>query len=289
MELSRSRKVVLLGVVLLATALTGHASADTTRPRPAAAKAAQPAAAKPAPAKVKPATKPKPAPAAAQKAAAQKAAAQKAARAERAAVKVGPAGSRSTTGSKAVALTFDDGPDPRETPRILKLLAQHHVKATFCLVGKNAARHPELVRQIVAGGHTLCNHTWNHGLKIGKQPAAKIRADLQRTNAAIRRAVPNAKIKYFRAPGGNFTPRLVTVARQLGMASIYWRVDPRDWDHPEGESHQDHQNAVIWRVTQHTHKGSIVLSHDFGQPDTIAAYRKLLPWLKKRYKLVALP
>ena len=202
---------------------------------------------------------------------------------------VGPAGSLMTTGSRAVALTFDDGPDPAQTPRILKLLAGQHVHATFCLVGRNVRKHPELVRQIVAGGHTLCDHTWKHSLKLGKQSRAKMRADLKRTNDAIQKAAPGAKVKYFRAPGGNFTPALVSVAKQMGMTSIYWRVDPRDWDHPAGESHAAHRAKVIHKVQKHTHAGSIVLSHDYAQPDTIAAYRTLIPWLRHRYRLIALP
>jgi peptidoglycan-N-acetylglucosamine deacetylase len=188
-----------------------------------------------------------------------------------------------------VALTFDDGPDPVLTPQILKLLAKNHVRATFCVVGENVRRHPALVRQIVAGGHTLCNHTWNHSMTLGKQPAPKIRADLQRTNDAIRAADPKARIKYFRAPGGKFTPGLVAIAEQMGMTSIYWKVDPRDWHHPKGETAQTHQKRLVWHVANHTRQGAIVLSHDFAQPDTIAAYRKLLPWLRHRYKLIALP
>jgi peptidoglycan/xylan/chitin deacetylase (PgdA/CDA1 family) len=194
-----------------------------------------------------------------------------------------------TTGSKGVALTFDDGPDPTLTPQILKLLAKHRVRATFCLVGENVQRHPDLVRRIVAAGHTLCNHSWDHSLKLGLEPVPKIRADLQRTNDAIHRAAPKAKIGYFRAPGGKFTPRLVGVAKQMGMTSIYWKVDPRDWEHTKNESHHDHQKRVIWRITRYTHHGAIVLSHDYAQPDTIAAYRKLLPWLRKRYQLIPLP
>jgi peptidoglycan/xylan/chitin deacetylase (PgdA/CDA1 family) len=201
----------------------------------------------------------------------------------------GPAGSHLSTGTSSVALTFDDGPDPGQTPRMLKLLAQQHVHATFCLVGENVQRHPELVRKIVAGGHTLCNHTWSHSLKIGKQSAAQIHADLQRTNDAILRAAPKAKIEYFRAPGGNFTPRLVAEAKAMGMTSLYWRVDPRDWDHPVGESDAAHRARVIRMVEKHVGKGSIILSHDYNQPDTIAAYRTLIPWLRHRYQLVALP
>lgn len=65
-------------------------------------------------------------------------------------------------GGRAVALTFDDGPNPTDTPRLLKVLRKHHVKAVFCLWGDHVKEHPELVRAIVAGGHTLCNHTMRH-------------------------------------------------------------------------------------------------------------------------------
>jgi peptidoglycan/xylan/chitin deacetylase (PgdA/CDA1 family) len=201
----------------------------------------------------------------------------------------GPAYSATRTGGAGVALTFDDGPDPAQTPQLLDLLARYHVHATFCLVGQNVAAHPELVRRIVAEGHTLCNHTWQHSLTLGKQTPAQIRADLQRTNDAIHAAAPGSKIEYLRAPGGNFTPNFVAVATDLGMTSIYWQVDPRDWDHPTGESDTTHRARVIAAVKQHVHKGSIVLSHDYAQPDTIAAYRTLLPWLKHHYTLVALP
>ncbi len=275
MQLSRSRRLALLGTILIAVGLTGRASADTTsaEKQPAARPAATtPAATRPIPARQTsgkpPATSAKPAVATRT---------------------VGPAGARMTTGSKGVALTFDDGPDPTLTPQILKLLAQHRVRATFCLVGENAQRHPDLVRRIAAAGHTLCNHSWDHSMKLGLEPVPRIRADLQRTNDAMRRAAPKAKIGYFRAPGGKFTPRLVGVAKQLGMTSIYWMVDPRDWEHGRNESPQAHQKRVIWRITKHTRHGAIVLSHDYAQPDTIAAYRKLLPYLRKHYQLIPLP
>jgi peptidoglycan/xylan/chitin deacetylase (PgdA/CDA1 family) len=271
MRLSRSSKLVLLGSILVIVGVAGRASAGTTPARETAAKPAV-SASVPSPPAAKPSPKKSPAQVVTSKH-----------------IPSGPAGSRMTTGSKAVALTFDDGPDPATTPQLLKMLARQRVHATFCLVGKNVQKHPDLVRKIVAGGHTLCDHTWNHSLTLGKQPAAKIKADLARTNAAIRRAAPNAKIKYFRAPGGNFTPRLVGIARQLGMTSIYWRVDPRDWDHPKGETAAQHRSRVIWRVEHNTHQGAIVLSHDYAQPDTVAAYRTLLPWLDKRFQLTALP
>ncbi len=200
----------------------------------------------------------------------------------------GPANSLMVTGQKGVALTFDDGPDPEQTPKLLDLLAAQGVKATFCVVGENVQAHPDLVRRIAAEGHTLCNHTWDHDLKLGKKKPEKIHKDLARTNDAIWAAVPDAEIAFMRAPGGNFTPAFVREARKLGMASIYWQVDTRDWDHSGGESPGKHQSMVIRSVKKHVSDGAIVLSHDYAQPDTIKAYEKLIPWLKKRFTLIAL-
>ncbi|WP_305789464.1 polysaccharide deacetylase family protein [Symbioplanes lichenis] len=197
----------------------------------------------------------------------------------------GPGQSLRTTGSSTVALTFDDGPDPEQTPKLLAMLAKYRVKATFCLVGQQVKRHPDIVRDIVEAGHTLCNHTWDHSLTIGKDKPEKIRADLARTNAAIRAAVPGAEIPFFRAPGGNFTDLLVQTAYADGMTSLYWEVDPADWDHPEGEKDDTHIERVIKSVQKHTRPGAIVLSHDFNQPDTIKAYETLIPWLQTRFTL----
>jgi peptidoglycan-N-acetylglucosamine deacetylase len=197
----------------------------------------------------------------------------------------GPAQSLRRTGSDAVALTFDDGPDPVETPKVLALLAKYHVKATFCLVGQNVEKHPEIVQQIVEAGHTLCNHTWNHSFTIGEKSPDAIRADLAKTDAAIRAAVPDAKIPFFRAPGGYFTDRLVSVAYEEGMASLYWEVDPRDWDHSTDADDTAHTDRVIAEVQQNVRPGSIILSHDYHQPDTIAAYEDLLPWLTQNFEI----
>lgn len=197
----------------------------------------------------------------------------------------GPAQSLRTTGSTAVALTFDDGPDPVQTPKILALLAKYHVKATFCLIGVNVRAHPEVVRQIVAGGHTLCNHTWDHSLTIGQDSPEAIRADLDRTDAAIRDAAPGAKIPFFRAPGGNFTDRLVSVAYDEGMASLYWAIDPRDWDHTSDADDAAHTDRVVAAVRDAVAPGAIVLSHDYHQPDTVDAYERLLPYLTENYRI----
>jgi peptidoglycan-N-acetylglucosamine deacetylase len=196
----------------------------------------------------------------------------------------GPYGTWRTTGDDYVGLTFDDGPDPTYTPQVLALLRKHEVKATFCLVGVNAKAYPELVRAIAADGHTLCNHSWNHDFRLGSRSRSAIRADLERTNAAIRDAVPGADIRYFRQPGGNWTKSVVAVARELGMTSLHWEVDPQDWRRPGARS-------IANQVISGTVRGAIVLLHDGGgdRQGTVEALRSILPSLTRRFTLAALP
>jgi peptidoglycan/xylan/chitin deacetylase (PgdA/CDA1 family) len=183
-----------------------------------------------------------------------------------------------------VALTFDDGPHPQWTPQLLDLLREQRVKATFCVVGTEVREHPELVARIVREGHTLCNHSWHHEMDLGSRPLDEIRANLRRTNEAIQRAVPGATVSYFRQPGGRWTPQVVQVATELGMTSIDWDVDTRDWA-------GDPASALVERVTSHTRAGSIVLLHDGGgdRAATIEACRSFLPALLSRFRLIALP
>jgi peptidoglycan-N-acetylglucosamine deacetylase len=202
----------------------------------------------------------------------------------------GVAGVRATTESTGVALTFDDGPDPTWTPKMLALLKKNDVKATFCLVGVQVEQFPQLVRDIVADGHSLCNHTWKHDTRLGTKGGDAIRADLKRTLDAIQAAAPGAEVRYFRHPGGMWTPRAVKTASELGMVSIGWDVDPMDWNiarYPAGNPMRDH---IVEVVRSKVLPGSIVLSHDAGgdRAGTLAAYEILLPELKQKFQLAAL-
>lgn len=191
---------------------------------------------------------------------------------------------RSTTGSNAVALTFDDGPSPEWTPQFLDYLREQGVKATFCVVGTEVRSNPALVARIVREGHTLCNHSWHHDLTLGSKSVEEIRADLLRTNAEILKAVPGARIAYYRQPGGEWTQRVIDVARSLGMTPLGWAVDPKDWEKPPAET-------IASRVHARTRGGSIVLMHDGGgdRSHTLAALHTILADLKARYRLIALP
>ncbi len=196
----------------------------------------------------------------------------------------GPFGSRRTTGTPEVALTFDDGPDPSQTPQALSLLRRYGVKATFCLVGLNVKAFPGLVRQIAADGHTLCNHSWQHDVRLGARSRASIQADLARTNEAIRDAAPGARVSYYRQPGGAWTASVVAVSRELGMTPLHWTVDPQDWRKPGAGS-------IASTVNSGTTRGAIVLLHDAGgdRRGTISALRSILPNLGRRFRLRALP
>jgi peptidoglycan-N-acetylglucosamine deacetylase len=197
-----------------------------------------------------------------------------------------------TTGSDAVALTFDDGPGD-QTLAILALLRENGVKATFCLIGIHVRERPDLVQAIVRDGHTLCNHTWLHDMRLGQRSAAEIRSDLQRTSDEIHRAVPGVPIKYFRHPGGMWTPAAVSIAQEMGMTSLGWDVDPSDWNVAGWSPGASMTNHIIGNVEQHVHPGAIVLSHDAGgdRSSTVAAYRTLLPYLlnERHLSLVPLP
>ncbi|GAA4903946.1 hypothetical protein GCM10023223_20580 [Stackebrandtia albiflava] len=197
----------------------------------------------------------------------------------------GPAGTVRETGVAEVALTFDDGPHPDWTPKVLASLRRHGVRATFCVVGVQARAYPELLRSIVADGHTLCNHSWRHSYDLGSRSESAIRADLERTNEAIRAAVPHARIGYFRQPGGAWTDRVVRVARELGMVPIHWSVDPGDWNAGHGAA------RIARDVVAHTGPGGIVLLHDGGgdRGATHLALESILPELTARFRLIALP
>ncbi|MFV2009281.1 polysaccharide deacetylase family protein [Micromonospora sp. LOL_013] len=196
----------------------------------------------------------------------------------------GPHGTRRTSGSAAVALTFDDGPHPVHTRQTLDVLRQFGVKATFCLVGRNVVAHPELVRAIATDGHTLCNHSWSHDFDLGSYPTAAIRTDLIRTSEAIRAAAPGHPVSYYRQPGGFWTPAVVEVARELGMTSIHWTIDPADYIQPGAGS-------ITATVTAQAVPGSIVLLHDAGgnRTGTVLALRSILPNLRQRLLVDALP
>ena len=196
----------------------------------------------------------------------------------------GPDGSINGTGSDDVALTFDDGPDPVWTPKVLDLLSRYRVKATFCMIGSRAAEYPDLVARVVAEGHSLCNHSWNHEIDLGATGKENIRDNLVRTNDAIHAAAPGADIDFYRQPGGVWTDDGVAVAAELGMSGLHWSVDPRDWDKSVSAT------SIRHTLLDEVQPGGIVLLHDGAghQRAGFSALRRILGDLTSRFQLVAL-
>lgn len=180
---------------------------------------------------------------------------------------------------KCVALTFDDGP-VAGTTQLLDVLKTKGVHATFFMVGSNAAMHPSIVRRMVAEGHVIGNHSWDHP-QLTRLSADAIRRELTRTNAAIVKAgAPQPTL--VRPPFGATNSTVTKVAAQLGVAQILWNVDPLDW--------KDRNTTLVTRrVLASTRTGSIVLSHDI-HPTTRAAYAKIIDGLRaKGFTLVTVP
>lgn len=161
-----------------------------------------------------------------------------------------------------VAMTFDDGPHQTLTPKLLDLLAEKKIKATFFVLGENAERHPEILKRAVAEGHEIGNHTWSHP-NLAKSSQDTVRSQLQRTDDLIRQTT-GLRPKIMRPPYGELTSRQRQwVHDEFGYNVILWDVDPLDWKEP-GPS------VVAQRIIRETKPGSIILSHDI-HAQTIAA------------------
>ena len=173
---------------------------------------------------------------------------------------------------RVVALTIDDGPDPKYTPAVLDLLQQHGIRATFFLIGENAVEHPDLVREIADRGHHIANHTWTHP-DLRHMSEGAVRDELERTSDLLHRTTGRLPT-WFRAPGGDWSPVSLKVAADLGLRNMGWSVDPRDWSRPGTP-------AIIDTILKEVRPGAIVLNHDGGgdRSQTVAALKTYLPTL----------
>jgi peptidoglycan/xylan/chitin deacetylase (PgdA/CDA1 family) len=186
-------------------------------------------------------------------------------------------------GQKAIALTIDDGPDPQWTPKVLEILRQHSVTATFFMIGSSAAENPDLVRAVAADGHSLATHTWSHK-NLAKRSAAGVRTEIERGLDAVAQASGDQRPALFRAPYGAWSPTTFATCAALGQRPVAWSVDPEDWAEPGTQ-------RIVNRVVSNTKAGSIILKHDGGgdRSQTVAALRIYVPQLLARgYTFVSL-
>ena len=175
-------------------------------------------------------------------------------------------------------MTFDDGPSAKLTPKLLDLLAAHHIKATFFVIGENVVQHPELVQRAAREGHEIGNHSWSHPY-LAKMSDEGLRQQLQKTDDAIKSAT-GARPTLLRPPYGSLTEHQKKwLHNEFGYQIILWDVDPLDWKRP-GPA------VVCNRIVKETRPGSIVLSHDI-HPGTIEAMPATLSQLEaKGFKFV---
>jgi len=180
-------------------------------------------------------------------------------------------GSTSQPAAGIVRLTFDDGPVRANTPRILNVLSNYRVKATFFVIGQRARRHPRLVKREYREGHSVQNHTYTHPDLTTLGPV-ETRRELRATNRAIRVAgVPRPY--RFRPPYGHTNARVRSVGASLGLIQTLWSVDPHDWANPPA-------SVICRRVASNVRPGSIVLLHDGTGTNTVQA----LPCIIKRLR-----
>ncbi len=159
----------------------------------------------------------------------------------------------SNSGMK-IALTFDDGPHPRLTPKILDILKKYQVHATFFIVGQNAELYPYLVERILAEGHEIGNHTYSHG-KVAGSSFGQMKKEFEACESAIYE-IADYKTKLLRPPEGFLDSKIKSISRQMDYNIILWNIDTMDWAHRSPED-------ICQNVSDNISQGSIILMHDY--------------------------
>jgi peptidoglycan/xylan/chitin deacetylase (PgdA/CDA1 family) len=177
-----------------------------------------------------------------------------------------------------IAMTFDDGPSSANTPRLLEILKQRNIKATFFLIGQNAASNPDIVRRILADGHEIGNHSWTHP-QLSKLPDDRVTTEINKTQDAIKDA-SGFTPTLLRPPYGAITARQREwIENQFGLSIILWSVDPFDWKRPGA-------SVITQRILSQVRPGAIILSHDIHKQTVDAMPATLDSLIAKGYKFV---
>ncbi|MFF3323942.1 polysaccharide deacetylase family protein [Streptomyces sp. NPDC002889] len=173
---------------------------------------------------------------------------------------------------RAMVLTFDDGPDPRYTPDIVRTLRKYDVRAMFFVCGEMVPANRDLLREMADDGHVIGNHTWSHPLIPALAPS-RIRDELGRTSEVVEKVLGEAPL-WYRAPYGAWNRHSFEIGAELGMEPLAWTVDTLDWTEPGTE-------VIVRRVREGAGPGVVVLSHDAGgeRSQSVAALRSYLPEL----------
>jgi peptidoglycan/xylan/chitin deacetylase (PgdA/CDA1 family) len=191
-----------------------------------------------------------------------------------------------------LALTFDDGPNPVCTPRLLDILASHGAHATFFMMGSFAQQEPALVRRILAAGHLIGNHSWSHP-NLARTSGRLVDEELTRTNQTLQQ-ITGIPIRYFRPPYGGRRPYVLRTARRLGMIPVTWNAMTNDWAEPSADATAARLIRFVDRLQQQGHAANIVL-HDGNHRQlgadrnaSVTAAGQLLERYKQTHRFVTL-
>lgn len=177
------------------------------------------------------------------------------------------------TASPVVAMTFDDGPHPTLTPRLLDMLKARGLRATFYLIGRRVVTWPDIVKRIADEGHEIGNHSWSHPNLAGYSDSYVLN-QIDRTSDAIFKVTGRPPVT-FRPPYGAFTHRQRQMLyRARSLPTILWSVDPQDWRRPGA-------SVVASRILSHSRPGSVILTHDI-QSGTVRAMPQTFDGLTAR-------
>jgi polysaccharide deacetylase family sporulation protein PdaB len=180
---------------------------------------------------------------------------------------------------KQIALTFDDGPHPAYTPKLLDILKQNDVKATFFLVGEMARKYPKLVRNEVAAGHSIGNHTYHH-VNLTRIDVQDIATEIKACGEVLKK-ITGKPVHLFRPPGGDYNIDVAEASAALGYVMVLWTDDPGDYASPGVKT-------IEQRLLDRVSNGGIILIHD-GVQQTIDLLPRVIQDLKaKGYEFVTI-
>jgi peptidoglycan/xylan/chitin deacetylase (PgdA/CDA1 family) len=189
------------------------------------------------------------------------------------------------TDNRKIILTFDDGPHPRTTPKVLEILRQRHIRAIFFVLGLQAAKYPELIKQIHDDGHLIGNHSYSHK-NLAQLSEAGIKDELIRTSDLIE-SITGKRPEYMRPPYGAMNKNVVAIAHQQGMKITLWTVDPKDWLQKNEASILQQTDRQLG-ISSGRMRGGALLLHDI-YPSTVRALEPLLDRLAAHeYKISSL-
>jgi peptidoglycan/xylan/chitin deacetylase (PgdA/CDA1 family) len=177
-----------------------------------------------------------------------------------------------------IAITYDDGPHPVNTPRLLDILAARNIKATFYVIGNSVNQNPGVLRRTVAEGHEIGNHSQTHPL-LSKLGDSQLRQEMQRCEDSIGRAA-GIRPRTMRPPyGGLLQRQRQLVLNEFGYPTILWSVDPLDWKRPGA-------SVIASRIVSGTTPGGIVLAHDLHTQTIDSMPQALDGLLRRGFKFV---